>query len=137
MENTKRALLELEKVSKYYKNADNVSLGLHNVSTKLNLNEIVAITGQSGSGKSTFLNVITGVDSYEEGELFFKGESTSYFSKEDLEKYRRENVGFVFQNYNLVDSYTVKQNVMFPLLLKGMETKESEEEAIRIIEKVG
>lgn len=129
--------IELKKVSKYYSNANNVSMGLHQISIKMNINEIIAITGQSGSGKSTFLNVVSKVDSYEDGELYFNGKATSYFSQEDDESFRRNNVGFIFQNYNLVDSYTVKQNVMLPLLIQGKTVAEASTEALKIIERVG
>ncbi len=130
-------MIKLDGVSKYYATANNVAMGLQNVSCELNLNEIVAIVGQSGSGKSTFLNVITGVDSFEDGEITFNNEALSGFTKEELEDYRRNNVSFIFQNYNLVDSYTVLQNVMLPLIIKGMPKKEAKEKALEIIKEVG
>lgn len=130
-------MIELKNVSKYYSQENNVTLGLRNINVKLNNNEFIAITGESGSGKTTFLNVVSGIDTYEEGELLFNGEETSYFSTEDFEKYRKENIGFIFQNYNLIDSYTVLQNVEIPLILKGYSKKERQERAIEIIKKVG
>ena len=130
-------LIRLVDVSKFYKSQNNVALGLHTVSTSLYKNEIVAVTGQSGSGKSTFLNVITGIDSYESGNIFFNGEDTSYFDQADNERFRKMNVGFVFQNYNLIDSYTVLQNVMIPLLLKGINKESAKKRALELIKKVG
>lgn len=137
MEQNIKPLIKLTDVSKFYKSENNVAMGLHTVSTKLYKNEIIAVTGQSGSGKSTFLNVITGVDSYESGNIYFNEEDTSYFNQADMEKYRKDNVGFIFQNYNLVDSYTVLQNVMVPLLLKGYDKIEAQQRAIELINKVG
>ena len=130
-------LIRLVDVSKFYKSQNNVALGLHTVSTSLYKNEIVAVTGQSGSGKSTFLNVITGIDSYESGNVFFNGEDTSYFDQADNERFRKKNVGFVFQNYNLIDSYTVIQNVMVPLILKGVDKLSAKKRALELIKKVG
>ena len=80
-----------------------------------NLNNI-SIFGHPGIGKTTLLNVISGMDSYEEGELFIGGKSTSDYTIEDFENYRRANVAFIFQNYNIIDSFTVLQNVELSLM---------------------
>ena len=99
--------LRLERVSKYYQSENNVSVGMKHISLSFHMGEFVAITGESGSGKSTLLNVLSGLDKYEEGEMFIFSEETSHFQIKDFENYRRKNVGFVFQNYNIIDSYTV------------------------------
>ncbi|MDE7263474.1 MAG: ABC transporter ATP-binding protein/permease [Anaeroplasmataceae bacterium] len=130
-------MIELKNVSKYYTNNGVVTLGLRNINLKLNTGEIVAITGDSGSGKSTLLNVITAVDTYEEGEILFEGNETSYFNQNDMDMFRKNNVSFIFQNYNIIDSYTVLENVMLPLLLSGHTHEDAKTEAKKIIEKVG
>ncbi len=130
-------MIELKNVSKYYNNNGVVNLGLRNVNLNFDKNEIVAIVGESGSGKSTLLNVICGVDSYDEGEMLFNGYETSYFNQEDMDTYRKQNVSFIYQNYNIIDSYTVLENVMFPLLINGLTKKEAKERALKLIEKVG
>ncbi|MDE6407655.1 MAG: ABC transporter ATP-binding protein, partial [Anaeroplasmataceae bacterium] len=130
-------MLELKNLSKYYNTDNVVTLGLSNVNLKLNKNEIVAIVGDSGAGKSTLLNVICGIDSYDDGELLFKGNETSYFNQTDMDNYRKEHVGFIFQNYNILDSYTVLQNVMVPLQIKGFSKKEAKERATELIDQVG
>lgn len=130
-------MIELKNVSKFYTNNGVVTLGLRNVNLKLNVGEIVAITGDSGSGKSTLLNVITAVDTYEEGEIYFNGNETSYFNQNDMDMFRKNNVSFIFQNYNIIDSYTVLENVMLPLLLLGKSNEDAKAEAKEIIEKVG
>ncbi|MDE7161876.1 MAG: ABC transporter ATP-binding protein, partial [Anaeroplasmataceae bacterium] len=130
-------MIELKNVSKYYNNNGNVSLGLRNVNLKLNRGDIVAIVGESGAGKSTLLNVICGVDTYEEGEIFFKGNETSYFNQNDMDSFRNKYVGFIYQQYNIIDSYTVLENVMLPLLLKGLEYPDAKKAALDIIDRVG
>ncbi|MDY0010997.1 MAG: ABC transporter ATP-binding protein, partial [Candidatus Izemoplasmatales bacterium] len=130
-------MIKLTNVSKYYSSNDVIALGLRKVNLELNVNEFVAIVGESGSGKTTLLNVISGIDTYEEGEMYINGEETSYFSVSDMENYRKKYVAFVFQDYNLIDSYTVLQNVEAPLLLSGYPKDKIRKRAMEIIEKVG
>lgn len=130
-------MLELRGVSKFYQNQGNVVLGLRRVSATFNKGEFVAITGESGSGKSTLLNVISGLDKYDEGELLLNGESTSYFTIADLEKYRKEYIGFVFQDYNIIDAYTVYENVVAALVLQNYPKKKRKARALDLIERVG
>lgn len=131
------SLIKLEKVSKYYKSEDTVSVGMKNVDLEFELGEFVAITGESGSGKSTLLNVISGLDGYESGEMYLFGEETSHYMISDWEKYRGAYVGFVFQNYNIIDSYTVLQNVLLALEIQGYDPKKRKERALQLIEQVG
>lgn len=130
-------MIKLKNVSKYYNNNGVVTLGLRNINLELNKGEIVAIIGESGSGKSTLLNVICGVDSYEEGEILFKGNETSYFNQNDMDIYRKKYVSFIYQSYNVIDSYTVLENVMLPLLINGMDTASAKKRALELIDKVG
>ena len=130
-------MIELKNVSKFYNDNKTVTVGLRNVSLKLNRGEFVAITGDSGSGKSTLLNVISSIDTYDEGEILFYGNETFYFSRDDSDIFRKNNVSFIFQKYNIVDSYTVLQNVMLPLLIKGKSQEEAKAEALEIIRRVG
>ena len=97
----------------------------------------MAIVGSSGSGKTTLLNIVSGMDTYTEGEMFIDNISTANFDSEELENYRRANVAIIFQNYHLIDSYTVLENVMVELLIKGMNKKDAKEKAIELITKVG
>jgi ABC-type lipoprotein export system ATPase subunit len=128
--------IRLDNVSKYYQSQDQVSVGMKHVSLSFEIGEFVAITGESGSGKSTLLNVISGLDKYEDGEMYVFGEETSHFLMKDFENYRSLNIGFVFQNYNIIDSYTVYQNVMLALELQGFPKSERKKRAIKLIEQV-
>ena len=130
-------MIELKNVSKFYSNNGITNIGLHNINLTLHRNEIVAITGESGSGKSTLLNVISKIDGFDEGEIYYCGNETSYFSISDMDDFRKNKVGFIFQNYNIIDSYTVLDNVMIPLLLKGLSKQDARAEAMLLIKKVG
>lgn len=130
-------MIELKNVSKFYSDNNIVTIGLKNVNLKLNKGEFVAITGDSGSGKSTLLNVISAIDTYDEGEILFYGCETFYFNQNDSDIFRKNNVSFIFQKYNIIDSYTVLQNVMLPLLIKGVSEAEAETQAMEIIRQVG
>lgn len=130
-------MLELKHVSKYYHSNGVTSKGIDDVSIKFNKGEIVAITGESGSGKSTLLNVISRLDTFDEGEIYFKGNETSYFDVHDMDQFRKNKIGFIFQNYNIIDSYTVLQNVELPLLINGVSKIEARKKALDILNRVG
>ncbi|MEG2269951.1 MAG: ABC transporter ATP-binding protein [Bacilli bacterium] len=129
--------IKLVDVSKIYTSKGTSSIGLQNVSAEFSLGEFVAITGESGSGKSTLLNVIACQDVYEEGELFINGEETSEVNISKLDSFRNNNISFIFQDYNIVESYSVLENVMLPLLARGMKKREAKKLALEVIEKVG
>lgn len=131
------SMIKLEGVSKYYKSEETVSVGMKRVSLDFNFGEFVAITGESGSGKSTLLNVISGLDTYQEGEMYLFGEETSHFTIQDWERYRADHIGFVFQNYNIIDSFTVLQNVLLALEVQGYDPKTRKQRALELIDKVG
>ncbi len=129
-------MLELKNVSKFYYKKGIVSSGISKVSLKFDMCEFIAITGESGSGKSTLLNVISGLDTYEEGEMYVNGEETSHYNEEDYEEYRKKYIGNIFQSFNLVNSYTVYQNVELVLLINGETRRSVKHKVIDILKKV-
>jgi len=130
------SIIKLKNVSKFYYNKNSISSGFNKLNLDLDMGEFVVITGESGSGKSTLLNVISGLDSYEEGEMYIDGEETSHYTEVDYENYRRKYIGNIFQNFNLVNSYTVYQNVELVLLLNGYKKEEIKEKVLEIIKTV-
>ncbi|MDD5922828.1 MAG: ABC transporter ATP-binding protein [Eubacteriales bacterium] len=133
----KEPMLKLDQVSKFYAQNGIVTSGFSKVSLEFRLGEFAAITGESGSGKSTLLNVISGLDSYEEGEMYIFGQPTSGYGAEDMEQYRKRYIGNIFQTFNLINNYTVYQNVELVLLLAGYRKEEIRPRVEEIIDAVG
>ena len=130
------ALLELRNIGKIYVSDNSIAVGIRGVNLDFELGEFVAVTGKSGSGKTTLLNCISGMDSYEEGELYINGEQTSHFTQADWEEYRKKYISFIFQDYNIIDSFTVLQNV--ELALTHIESRaERRRRALELIDRVG
>jgi len=130
-------MIKLKNVSKFYYSNGMITSGFSKVSIELNQGEFVVITGESGSGKTTLLNVISGLDGYEEGEMYIDGRETSHYSAAEFEEYRKIYVGNIFQSFNLINSYTVYQNIELPLLVNGNKKKDIKAKVLAIIDKVG
>ena len=130
-------MLKLKSVSKFYYNKGIIASGITKINLELKMGEFIAITGESGSGKSTLLNVISGLDSYEEGEMYIDGKETSHYTEKDFEDYRRKYISNIFQNFNLINSYTVYQNVELALLLNGYKKRQIKKKVLDMIRQVG
>ena len=130
-------MLRLKNVSKFYYNKGVVATGFNKINLNLNIGEFVVITGESGSGKSTLLNVISGLDTYEEGEMYINSEETSYYSDNDFEEYRKKYIANIFQNFNLVNSYTVYQNIELIYLVNNLDKTNMQENINDLIDRVG
>ena len=130
------ALLTLKDIGKIYVSDGNVAVGIRGVNLSFDRGEFVAVTGKSGSGKSTLLNVISGMDSYEEGEMYIEGQTTSHYLQPEWEDYRQKYISFIFQDYNIIESFTVLQNV--ELALMHIENKkERRKRALELLSRVG
>lgn len=130
------ALLTLKDIGKIYASANSVAVGIRGVNLSFDKGEFVAITGKSGSGKSTLLNVISGMDTYEEGEMYIEGNSTSHYLQPDWEEYRQKYISFIFQDYNIIESFTVLQNVELALM-HIEDGKERRAKALELLRRVG
>lgn len=122
-------MLEIVNLNKYYYDYHTFH-ALKDINLSFQPGEFVAILGESGSGKSTLLNVISGLDRYDSGDILLNGQSTKHFSKRDWAIYRNNYVGFIFQEYNLIDHLTLVENVELPLLLQGVSPHEARKRAI-------
>ena len=130
------ALLTLKNIGKIYVSEGNVTVGIRGVNLTFDRGEFVAVTGKSGSGKSTLLSVISGMDTYQEGDLLIEGKSTAHYTQPDWEEYRQKYISFIFQDYNIIESFTVLQNVELALM-HITDPRERRRRAMELIRRVG
>ena len=130
-------MLELRGITKAYRTASLTQRALDSVSLAFRDNEFVAILGQSGSGKTTMLNIIGGLDHFDSGDLLIDSISTKNYRDRDWDAYRNNRIGFVFQAYNLIPHQSVLENVELALTLSGVSRKERRARALEALEGVG
>lgn len=130
------ALLTLQNLYKYYTGNQSVVMGLNHVDLTFYRGEFVAVTGESGSGKSTLAQVICGVLPYESGEMLLAGKPTSHYDSADWERYRREKISYISQNYGILPGSTVLTNVTGALRIAGLQQQDAEEKARQLLELV-
>ncbi len=132
------SMLELKNVSKDYKISGNkVFQALKNINVSFEKGELVSIVGESGSGKSTLMNLIGGLDSTFTGEVCFEGRNLGTFTEKELDAYRKNKIGFVFQSFNLIPHLSVLDNVTIAMTLSNVSKKERIERAEEILTEVG
>lgn len=130
-------MLQCKHIVKEYYAGEQVVTAVNDLSLTFRDNEFVSILGQSGCGKTTFLNIIGGLDQYTSGDLIINGKSTKQYTDKDWDTYRNHRVGFIFQSYNLIMHQTVLRNVELALTLSGVPKSERKQRAIDALEKVG
>lgn len=130
-------MLELKKIKKTYTVGDFTTEALDEISLNFRKSEFVAILGASGSGKTTCLNIIGGLDRYDSGDLIINGKSTKKFKDRDWDAYRNNTIGFVFQSYNLITHLSVVANVEIGMTLSGVSRNEKHRKALEVLERVG
>lgn len=130
-------LQRLEHVYKYYSDDHRVNVGVSDINLTFNLGERVAITGPSGSGKTTLLRMIGGIDRFERGEIFVRKEGISRYDEEDYESYRKDFIAYIFQEYGVLDHYSIIDNLIIVRLLMGDTHLEAKQKAKAMLEKVG
>ena len=120
-------LLEIKNITKYYGCGDTVSKALNGVSFSMEQGEFTAVMGASGSGKSTLLNVIATIDRPSSGSILLKGADIAEMREQELAAFRRDRLGFIFQEYNLLDTLTVAENIVLPLNLQKKPVRETQD----------
>ncbi|MDF2698606.1 MAG: hypothetical protein K0Q49_162 [Haloplasmataceae bacterium] len=130
-------MMQLQNISKSYYIGNNEIPVLQGIDLTFESGEFVSILGPSGGGKTTLLNIIGGLDNYTDGDLIIKGKSTKQFKTNDWDAYRNNSVGFIFQNYNLIQHITILENVEMGMTLSGINSKERKKKAIQLLEQVG
>ncbi len=130
-------MLQIKNIRKTYVTGDLTQVALDGVSFNLRNSELVAILGQSGSGKTTTLNIIGGLDRYDSGDIIINNISTKNYADRDWDSYRNHTIGFVFQSYNLIPHQTILANVELALTISGVSKKERKRRAAKALEDVG
>ena len=130
-------MLKLKNVTKIYELESFKQIALNDININFRKSEFVSILGQSGSGKTTMLNIIGGLDSYTTGDLVVNGVSTKEFKDRDWDSYRNHRIGFIFQSYNLIGHQSILANVELALTLTGVSKKERKKKAIKALTEVG
>ena len=130
-------LISVKGVSKVFKVGEENFTALRDINLEIDSGSFMSFVGPSGSGKTTILNLIGGLDVPTTGNIFFKNTKLSAMNRNQMAQYRRKNIGFIFQTYNLFPVYSVYENILFPLLLNGSKEKDARERVMNIINKVG
>ena len=125
-------LLEMKNITKYYGSGDVVSKAINGVSFTMEKGEFTAIMGASGSGKSTLLNVIATIDRPSSGSILLEGRDVAELKEKEMAAFRRDRLGFIFQEYNLLDTLTVGENIVLPLNLQKCSADETSERLKKI-----
>lgn len=130
-------MLELKDICKTYHVGDVATVALDHINVAFREKEFVAILGTSGSGKTTCLNMIGGLDRYDSGEMTIKGKKTTEFKERDWDAYRNNSIGFIFQSYNLIMHLSIVENVELGMTLSGVSRGEKRKRALEVLEQVG
>ncbi len=130
-------ILKINNVTKYYGSGSVVTKALDGVSLSVEKGEFTAIMGPSGSGKSTLLNVISTIDRISSGDIYVSGNHISDMKEDALSAFRRDQLGFIFQDYNLLDTLTIEENIVLPLNLRKESLTKTRNELQRVAKALG
>ena len=130
-------IISMKQVRKSYKMGSESLNVLKGIDFTVNKGEFTAILGPSGSGKSTLMNIIGCMDTFDSGSYELNGTSIHNTKERELTKIRNKEIGFIFQNYHLIPTYTVMQNIIMPLLMRGKDRKTAEKECLETVEMLG
>lgn len=131
------SIIKVNEVSKSFGEKENINLVLDKVSLDIKKGEFVSLMGESGSGKSTLLYIIGGLDKPTEGNVIIDDKDINTLKEKEIAKFRRQDIGFVFQFYNLVQNLTVEENIMLPVVMDGKKEKDYKDRLDKILKIVG
>jgi putative ABC transport system ATP-binding protein len=131
------AHIQLNKLTKSYQEGDKTRAVLDEMNLSVKEGELIVLLGRSGSGKSTLLNLVSGIDKPDSGEVVIGGTDLAKLNEKDRTLFRRKNIGFVFQSFNLITTLTAHENVILPLKLKGVSDDETLSKAQQFLDEVG
>lgn len=129
-------ILSVEKIEKYYGNKGNITKAIDNISFKVNEGEFLGIMGPSGSGKTTLLNCISTIDHVTTGKIIINNQDITTLKKKGLEAFRRDELGFIFQDFNLLDTLTAYENIALALTIQKREAMEIDQLIKAVAEKL-
>ncbi len=135
--NKNNITIKTENLKKDYKEDGVVVHAIRGISFEIEKGEFVAIVGPSGCGKTTLLNLLSGLDTPDEGKVWLNGKLISEMSGKELSDFRRDNIGFIFQAYNLIPVLTVEENIEYVMLLQGVKKEERHKRVLKALEDVG
>jgi len=130
-------VIKLQNLCKSYRGDEIETIALNQIDISMDEGEFVAIMGPSGCGKSTLLNILGMLDQPTSGQYFFKGQDISGYSERQLGQLRKENIGFIFQNFNLIDELSVRENIELALQYHNIPSKQRRERVAEVMDRVG
>ncbi len=132
-----KKILKVEQIQKYYGNKDNITKAINGISFDVEEGEFIGIMGASGSGKTTLLNCISTIDTVSSGHIYLENQDITEIKEENIAKFRRENLGFIFQDFNLLDTLTIEENIALILTINKIPEKEIDKKTLEIARKLG
>ena len=132
-----KILLQVENIEKYYGNQGSVTKALNQLSFHVREGEYISIMGASGSGKTTLLNCLSTIDTVSAGHIILDGRDITDIRENEIAEFRRDNLGFVFQDFNLLDTFTLQDNIFLPLVLAGKHFPEMQAKLLPLAQQLG
>ena len=132
-----KKILRVDKIQKYYGNKDNLTKAIDGISFDVEEGEFIGIMGASGSGKTTLLNCISTIDTVSSGHIYLEEQDITEIKEENIAKFRRENLGFIFQDFNLLDTLTIEENIALILTINKIPEEEIDNKVKEFAKKLG
>lgn len=132
-----KKVLKVDNIQKYYGNKDNITKAIDGISFEVEEGEFIAIMGASGSGKTTLLNCISTIDNVSSGHIYLEEQDITEIKESEISRFRRHNLGFIFQDFNLLDTLTIEENIALILTINKMRMPDIDEEVLKIARSLG